>query len=267
MSGVLTLVRHSLRRRRTFLIVAALVLALFQIFMIVVARSIHNSGGFTPLAALMPKFFQQWTNMVAFSFRGIVLFGYSHPLVQLFLVAIAIGVATEPAAEIESKFVDLLMARPVPRSAAIVRSAVVLLAVILGAVGSMYVAQWIGLRLLTPATAEAPEQRVIFHLVINLALLIAAWGAIALTVSAFCNRRATAVAFCGFLAFTMFILDTVARFWSEIATLSRVSPFHYYNPFALIGGASLQMLDLAVLAAIFIAGSALAAIVYASRDL
>ncbi len=267
MSGIVTLVRHSLRRRRTFLIVGALFLAFFQIFMILVARSIHKSGGFSELESLMPNFLEQWTNMVALSFKGMVLFGYSHPLVELFLIAIVIGVATEPAIEIESKFIDLLMARPLRRSAAIIRSMIVVLLVTAGAVGSMFAGQWIGLRLLTPSTAQAPELRVSFYLVANLAFLILAWGGIALAIASFAKRRTTAVAICGFLAFAMFVLDYVGRFWQKIATISRLSPFHYYSPFPLIGGATLRLADVIVLVAIFIAGSAIANVVYARRDL
>ena len=267
MKAALTLVRHSLRRRRTFLIVGVLFLFAFQIFMILVARAIYRTGGFEELGSLMPNFLEQWTNMVALSFKGMVLFGYSHPLVELFLIAIVIGVATEPATEIESKFIDLLMARPLPRSAAIVRSMIVVLIVTAGAVGSMFAGQSIGLRLFTPATADAPGLRVSLYLITNLALLILAWGGIALTIAAFSKRRATAVAICGFLAFAMFVLDYVGRFWQKISTISKLSPFHYYSPFPLIGGAHLRSNDVIVLLAIFLAGSAIANVVYARRDL
>jgi ABC-type transport system involved in multi-copper enzyme maturation permease subunit len=263
----MTLVRHSLRRRRTFLIAGGLFLFAFQIFMILVARAIYRTGGFEELGSLMPNFLEQWTNMVALSFKGMVLFGYSHPLVELFLIAIVIGVATEPAMEIESKFIDLLMARPLRRSAAIVRSMILVLIVTAGAVGSMFLGQWIGLRLFTPATAQAPELRTSLYLVANLAVLILAWGGIALAIAALSRRRATAVAICGFFAFAMFVLDYTGRFWQKIATTSRLSPFHYYSPFPLIGGARLPRLDVIVLVAIFIAGSLVATIAYARRDL
>ncbi len=44
---------------------------------------------------------------------------------------------------------------------------------------------------------------------------------------------ATAVAICGFLAFAMFVLDYVGRFWQAIGGVSMLSPFHYYSPFPL----------------------------------
>lgn len=267
MSSAMALVRHSLRRARTLLIAGSVFLAIFQIFLILAARSLYNSGGFAQLGGLMPNFLQQWTNMAALSFKGMVLFGYSHPLLELFLVAVAIGIATEPVGEIESKFVDLIMARPVARSAPIVRSIAVLVAVTAGAVISMWIGQSIGLRVFTPAGAEVPADRVSAALMLNLAVLILAWGGIALAVASLSRRRASAVAICGFLAFAMFVLDYVGRFWQAVAAISRISPFHYYSPFPLIGGATLPWINIAVLLSIFIAGSAVAMVAYGRRDL
>ncbi len=263
----MTLVRHSLRRARTLLIAGAVFLAIFQVFLILAARSLYNSGSFAQLGGLMPNFLQQWTNMAALSFKGMVLFGYSHPLLELFLIAAAIGIATEPVGEIESKFVDLIMARPVARSAPVVRSIAILAAVTIGAVGSMWIGQSIGLRLFAPAGAEVPAGRVSAALMLNLAALILAWGGIALAIASLSRRRASAVAICGFLAFAMFVLDYVGRFWKAVATASRLSPFHYYSPFPLIGGAALPRIDLAVLLAIFFAGAAAAMVAYGRRDL
>ena len=115
MSGLAALVGHSLRRRRGLLLASAVMLIVFQFFMIFAARALENSGGFRQIEVLIPEFLAQWTNMMAASFQGFVLFGYTDPAVQLVLIAIAISIATEPAAEIESKFIDLLMARPLSR--------------------------------------------------------------------------------------------------------------------------------------------------------
>ena len=177
MTGVVTLLRHSLRRWRVFLGSAALLLVAFQFFMILAARSLELSGRFRLLEAVMPAFMSQWSNMTAASFTGFVLFGYSHPLVQLFLVATAIGLGSEPAAEIDTKFVDLLMSRPLPRAAPINRTLTLLLLGAIGAMACMLAATWSGLRLLAPASARQPEPRVVISLAANLACLVLAWAA------------------------------------------------------------------------------------------
>jgi ABC-type transport system involved in multi-copper enzyme maturation permease subunit len=267
MSGLATLAGHSLRRWRGLLAATSLMLICFQLFMILAARGLENSGGFRQLQALMPEFMGQWTNMMAASFQGFVLFGYMHPLVQLFLVAMAIGIGTEPAAEIESKFIDLLMARPLPRTVVITRTLVVLVVATVGAIVSMLVATWSGLRLLAPPTARLPQPHVILSLAANLACLVLAWGGIALTIAAFSRRRATAASVCGLLAFATFVLDYVGRFWDAARTIARVSPFHYFDPFALIGGRPLRVSDLLTLAATFAASAVIANVVYLWRDL
>jgi ABC-type transport system involved in multi-copper enzyme maturation permease subunit len=266
-SGLATLVGHSLRRRRGLLAATALLLIAFQLFMILAARELENSGGFRQIAALMPQFMGQWTNMMAASFQGFVLFGYMHPLVQLFLVAMAIAVGTEPAAEIESKFIDLLMARPLPRHVPVTRTLVVLVLATFGAILGMLLATWGGLRLLAPPTARAPQPRVVLSLASNLALLVLAWGGVALAMASFAKRRSTAAAACGFLAFAAFVLDYVGRFWDAARPIARVSPFHYFNPFALIGGQPLKVWDLVTLAAIFGVAAAIAGVAYGRRDL
>jgi hypothetical protein len=183
MSGVMTLVRHSLHRWRGFFGATAIVLIAVQFFMILAARSLELSGRFRLVEAVMPAFMAQWTNMMAASFAGFVLFGYSHPLVQLFLVATAIGVGSEPAAEIDTKFIDLLMARPLPRSAAVNRTLVMLVLVAAGAIVCMVGATWGGLRLLAPASARLPHARVVASLAANLAFLVLAWGGVALALA------------------------------------------------------------------------------------
>ena len=267
MNGVMALVGHSLRRWRGFLAAMAMMLVAFQLFMIIAARSLELSGRFQMLEAVLPAFMSEWTNMAAASFAGFVLFGYSHPLVQLFLVATAIGIGSEPAAEIDTKFVDLLMARPLARSVPINRTLVMLLLMACGAVVCMVAATWSGLRLLAPASARQPQLRVVVSLAANLAVLVLAWGGVAVALTSLSRRRSTVTAACGLLAFAMFVLDYVGRFWDAVTPIARISPFHYFDPFAMIGGQPLPMLDLVTLLGVFVVGAVIANIAYARRDL
>jgi ABC-type transport system involved in multi-copper enzyme maturation permease subunit len=267
MTGVLTLVRHSLRRWRVFLAATALVLVVFQFFMILAARSLELSGRFQFLEAVMPAFMSEWTNMMAASFSGFVLFGYSHPLIQIFLIAMAIGLGSEPAAEIDTKFIDLMMSRPLPRATPINRTLVVLLLTTMAAMVCMLAATFSTLRLLAPASARQPEPRVVVSLAANLGCLVLAWGGITVALASVSRRRATVAGTCGLLAFAMFVLDYVGRFWETVTPLSRVSPFHYFDPFGMMGGQPLATSNLLTLLGVFFAGAVLANIAYARRDL
>ena len=267
MTGVVTLVRYSLRRWRVFLAATALVLVAFQFFMILAARSLELSGRFRFLEAVLPSFMTESSNMMAASFTGFVLFGYSHPLVQIFLIALAIGLGSEPAAEIDTKFIDLLMSRPLPRAAPINRTLVMLLLAATGAMVFMLAATFSTLRLLAPASARQPEPRVVVSLAVNLACLVLAWGGITVALASVSRRRSTVAGACGLLAFAMFVLDYVGRFWDAVAPIARVSPFHYFDPFGMMGGQPLAMSNVVTLLGIFTAGAAIANIAYARRDL
>lgn len=267
MSGATVLLRHSLRRQRTLLIAVCALLFAFQILLILVARGLQDTGGFAQLENLIPDLVRQWTNVPALSFRGMVSFAYSHPVVLLFLMAMAIAIGTEPAGEIESKFVDVLLARPLARASVINRSLTVLVLATAAAVGSMLLGTWSGLLLLAPRTAPWPAPRVILSLAANLALIVVAWGVIALVIASRARRRAATAGATGVLVLGMFILDAVGRLWNPLREAAWISPFHYFSPFPLIGGAPLPGRDVAVLAAIVVAGFAVAHVAYARRDL
>ncbi|HEY6213832.1 MAG TPA: hypothetical protein VIW45_16175 [Vicinamibacterales bacterium] len=267
MSALEPLVAYSLRRRRGFLISVTAVLAAFQLIIVFVARTLEQSGRFQLMQGLMPDFIAEWTHMGAASFRGFVLFGYSDPVVHVFLAAIAISVGIEPVAEIESKFVDLLMARPVARWIIVWRTFVVVLLVTWLALLTMFLANEGGMWLMAPRTADRPPLTVVASLAAGLGFLTLAWGSIALAIASWSRRRATAGAICGFTAFAMFILDYLGRFWDPAQTLSAISPFHYFDPFGMLGGAALQFADVAALVTFTTVSVVVAHVAYARRDL
>ncbi len=267
MNRVAALVVHSLRRRRAFLLTVASVLFLFQFLLIGAGRALHKSGMFTQMSSFLPDFMQGFVSVGAMSFRGMVTFGYSHPIVEVFLIAMAISIAGEPAGEIDSKFIDLVMARPVMRTSMIARSVVLLLLCTIGAVGSMLCGTFIGVRMLTPEGAAPPSPRLILELALNLAALVLAWGAIALWVAAMSKRQTTVSAVCGLAAFITFVVDYVGRLWTSLGRVASLSPFHYYSPFQMLGGAAMVWMDVVVLLAVFIVCSTAAMVLYARRDL
>src|SRR5206468_4039433 len=83
---------------------------------------LERNQAFATLSSIVPEFIRSVAgpSMLAFmSFGGIVALGYFHPIVLASLLGLAIAIATEPAAEIESRFDDLTLTRPVPRRAII----------------------------------------------------------------------------------------------------------------------------------------------------
>jgi hypothetical protein len=118
MNGIIRLLIHSFKRSRTLVLSMALVLSAFQLVLIVVARSIQGSGGFEELSTLLPASVREMLGppLVSFmSFAGIVSLGYFHLSVIGSLTALAISIATMPASEIETGFIDLILSRPLAR--------------------------------------------------------------------------------------------------------------------------------------------------------
>lgn len=270
MRGTLTLLRHSLGRIRGLAAALAAVLALFQVLLVRVAETLEKSSGFGALSAFVPPFLRQMAGdaLVGFmSFPGIVCLGYFHPMVIAALCGTVIAVATEPAAEVETRFLDAVLVRPVPRRAVITRSVLVLLLLPALVLLAMSAGTAAGLRWLAPPGVPLPEARLIASLAVNLWALLVAVGGLALAVGAMARRRSAAGAIAGLATLVLFLLDYLARAWKPADALAWLSPFHYYRAMELLTGRPLALSHLAVLLGAGGAGMAVAYLVFSRRDL
>src|SRR5215831_574617 len=128
MKVLAALVLQALRRARRLLIVACILLAGFQIVLILQANSIQANESFSQMGDLVPDFVRDvmGSAFAAFlTYRGIVCLGYFHPAVMGALIAVSIALATVPVMEIENGFIDLVLARPLARPWIITRSIIV----------------------------------------------------------------------------------------------------------------------------------------------
>ena len=266
----LVLARHSFRRSAPIVIGMAIVLALFQFMLTQVAVFLMRNQAFGLLASLIPPYIRAMAGpaMVAFmSFSGVVALGYFHPIVLASLVGLAIAAGTEPAAEVETRFADLALARPMARHDVITRSVIVLVVMIAGLLVVMTAATWIGLACCTPATAQRPRFALIESLAVSLGAIVWCWGGIALAVAAGARRRATAAGLTAVATLAAYLVDYLGRIWDPARLASRLSPFHYFEPMTLISGGPINITNLAVLAGIAIAGIAIAYVRFSRRDL
>src|SRR5260370_28032453 len=239
MSGVTLLLINSLKRVRTLVLAMGILLAGFQLILIVVARSIQRSGGFQELATLLPAWVREMLgpSMASFmSFAGIVSLGYFHLAVIGSLVALSITVSTMPASEIETGFMDLLLSRPLARHWIITRTIIVIALSILVVLGLMMTGTWAGLETLAPKNIGWPSAKLIRSLAINLGLLMLSWSGVAMAIGSASRRRSIAGGAAGLLALATFLLDYVGILWKPAASLAWLSPFRYYLPFDLVRG-------------------------------
>jgi len=270
MSSTLALVGHSLRRSRGLLAAMAIVLAGVQVVFVLAAGTLQASGTFSSLANLVPAFMRQafGDSLFAFmSFTGLIAFGYFHPMIVATLAGLSIALATEPAADLETRFLDLLLARPIPRAVVMARSAILIAGVPAALVAEMQAASMLALTWLAPAGSPEVPRALLSALAVNLWATLFCIGGVSLAVGAASRRRSVAAATCGLAMLALFLVDYLSRVWSPAATLAPLSPFHYFDAMALVSGGSLPLAHVAVLAGAGGCGVVVAFLLFARRDL
>ena len=183
------------------------------------------------------------------------------------LVSISLTLATIPLMEIETGFIDLVLARPVARHWIVTRSILVVLISTIYLLAMMTIGTWIGLNNFAAKDAAWPSLGLIASLAINLELLLLCWAAIAMAIGCGCRRRGSAGAIAGLLALTAYLTDYVGRAWKPADSVAWLSPFRYYTPFELVMGSDLPSKSLYVLGGITAAAFALAYLLYSRRDI
>jgi beta-exotoxin I transport system permease protein len=266
----LVLVGHSLRRVRSALVVLAILLAGFQFLLTQVATYLMGRNGFSQLSDFIPDFIRTAVGPEALafmSFSGVVSLGYFHPIVMTALVGVTIAIATEATGEIEMRFVDLTLARPLSRQALVIRTVAVLAIAGVLMLLAMLAGTWVGLSCCVPVDAERPNLGVFLRLAISLATVMMCWGGITLAIGAASRRRSVAASIVGVLALTTYLLDYLGRAWEPAAAVSRLSPFHYFEPIAIMTTGSISVTNVILLVAVGVAGALVSYVAIARRDI
>jgi ABC-type transport system involved in multi-copper enzyme maturation permease subunit len=201
------------------------------------------------------------------SFGGIVSLGYFHPIVITALVGLMIAIATEPAGEIETRFVDLALSRPITRHDAMTRSVVVLVGAGSLMLLLMLAGTLTGLTCCTPPGADRPPAALFLSLAASLAAVMTAWSGVALAIAASAKRRAVAGTTAGLCALAAYLLDYLGRAWEPAQALSVISPFHYFETMPLVMGQPLDVRNVLVLIAVGGVGALIGYVRFARRDI
>lgn len=228
------LARH-LRQHARLLAAACAGLFLFETLLIWVAARIETGAG---LRMLIESLLPEEVRTVIFSqfglasFDGAVAFGFQHPFALVAGIALMVALATICAAERESGFLDLLLARPVPRWRYI--AAIVLILIL--AAAALALAQLAGVAAgLRLVEASEPSWTNYGGSVAVLAALLFVVGGYTLVVAARARRRGTAIAFAAGLTLFFYWIDFLGGFWDALELPRRISPFYYFDPVAAAG--------------------------------
>jgi hypothetical protein len=262
-----TLVVRSLGRVKILSTSLALVLVGLQLAIIAAARSLMEGDVFQRLSQIAPAFFVQLMGPALTSFSGLVVFAYIDPPIVLIIVMFAVYLASEPAGDVESSLVDLVMARPVSRHVIVTRSFGVMAIGTLLMSGALQATTWAGLWWMAPADALWPDPRTVFSLSAHMTLVAWCFGCIALAASGWARRRGAVVGGIGIVALAAYVIEILEPLWAPARDVAFVSPFHYYRAARIVAGTAPEATNLAVLCSVVLAALAVAYWRHQRRDL
>jgi ABC-2 type transport system permease protein len=264
---VIALVTRSCGRLANPFCGVLIVLSGFQIALIAVASEFAGAGNFERIAQLVPSVLAPALAPALTSFDRMATLGFFDPLVVMLVVQWAIYVGTEPAGEVETGLVDLVLARSVPRHRVMTRTLIVTLGSTLLLTLAMLAGTLIGLQVLAPTELDWPTPRVLLLMVAHLALVGWCFGAAAMAVAGWARRRGSAIAVTAIAAVALYLVDFLGLWWPPVETLARVTPFAYFHGGPLLAGTADPFRNLVVLGSITIAAAVTAYVRFQRRDL
>jgi len=236
-----------------------------EIFMVAIGASLTENAGLTQMFEAMPPAFRSLigSQLSEISFAALVGFGFQHPAVFAMGLAFVLLVATAPAAERESGFLDLVLVRPLPRSRYL---AAIVVGMVAGAV-LLAVAQLLGL-IVGLAIVEVPDEPGWAAYVASAGGQIAfllSFGGVALLAATNASRRGTAVAWVVGLILVCFVVEAFSSLYTPLEYVRWLSPFHYFQPVrSALSGTSI--LDPLLLVGVFALTTTGAFVRFARRD-
>ena len=264
---MITLVARSFGRIARLLCAILVVLVGFQIALTAAAASFATAGDFDRLSQLTPAFIQQTLGPVLTSFQGMVTVGYFDALIVMLFVQFAIYLAAEPAGEIESSLVDLVLARPIPRHWLVTRSLLVMISTTVAFAGAMALGTWLGLLWLAPDGVQWPAPRTVLSFIAYLTIIAWCFGSASLAASGWARRRGAAQAVIAVAAMVAYLIDLLGMMWPPMRTVARISPFHYFHGSTILAGTADPVQDLGILGTLTVVGIVLAYWKFQRRDL
>ena len=253
------------RQHRLALATMATGLALFEFVITRIAPVPGEAGFLGGLLSLLPPQAAEFIGdeLALASTRGVIAFGYLHPLFLTILSAWTIRVACGAlAGEIGRGTMDLLAARPVTRWAHVLAAWIIIAVGLAVLVGIAWSATAIGLRL--RPLGVSPREILVLPAVAW--LMFMSWAGVALVISALRREAGGAIAWTSGIIATSFAVEFLGRVWQPVAWARPLSLFAYYRPQDILrtGFASDDVLRLGAVALVTFFGAALA---FDRRDL
>ena len=246
---VFNLFKHLAARHGIFVVINAILLAGFEFLICAVVSTIDIPSVLGEIMKnippLMRSLIEQQIFGGGFNSKGMLAFGWNHPIALAIGAAVAIVLATRAlAGEIENGAIEFLLSQPISRygyfTANVIFAILALAALsLIGASGTLIGQQTYGLR--------AFDYLIMLKLVLNYFLLNLVWYGVTLAISVF-GREAGRVAFTGFLlALISYLIQVIGQFWSAAEFLLPYTVNTYYSSKQILLENCLQAKSIGVL--------------------
>ncbi len=225
------LLRHLAVRHAPFLVASAILLAAFQFLIAAAVGSVDVSGAVETLVRSLPPLLQEIVSSQlfgGFTSRGLLAFGWSHPVTHALGSAVAIVLAARAiAGESETGAIELLLSQPLSRGAYFAAHAGFALAAIAGLSAAGVLGTVVGQRVFG---IERFGGGPLLRLALAYALLQGAVFGLTLLLSAF-GREGGRVASGGFLiVLVSYFGEAIGRLWGRAAFIRPWTLHDYFPP-------------------------------------
>jgi ABC-2 type transport system permease protein len=263
-----TLLRLLIVRRAPFVGVCAALLGGFEFLICAAVGSADVSGALQTLLQSLPPFAQELVTsqfLGGMSARGLLAFGWNHPIAHALGTAAAIVLgARAVAGESDGGALELLASQPLSRGrylrAQLLFACLALAVVTLAGIAGTVVGQRVqhlepfgGLQLLRLGS--------------NFFVLLCAWYAITLVLSVFGREGGRVAGIAFVVALISYIAQAIGRMWPAASFVLPWSLHDYFAPQSLLLGTASIARPVVTLLAVTVAGVCLAAWHFQRRDL
>jgi ABC-type transport system involved in multi-copper enzyme maturation permease subunit len=256
------LLRNVYQQRR---LLPALIAGVFGMELLIVQIAAAFGPTMTEMFESLPPLFRSFVGaqLEELSLSAFIGFGFQHPAILAMALSLVVLTATVPAAERDSGMLDLLLARPVPRSTYF---AATLGSIAIGAV-VLPVSQLFGtmVGLATVRVEDEPAWTQFIPSALGQAALILAFGGLTLLFASGAKRRGPASSRAVAVILVLYVLEAFGSLYAPIERLSWLSLFHYFQPISsAIRGPSWS--DPLILLAVFAVSTSAAFVRFERRD-
>ena len=223
-----------------------------------VIRDLANSGAF-------PEELLSFGSGSLFSLPGAVTLGTQHPIAIAMIAVFAVGATSMAiAGERQRGTLEVLLARPVSRTAVYVSITLALLVVVAVVVAAL-IAGFVAGASLQDVLDDLPLE----HLPmvwLNGFLLWGAFATFGLAASVTFDRPGPAIGLTLAYLLVHYFFEILGSLWQEAEWTQEYSLFHHFNPTEILAGAA-EPIDLLILGLAFLIPIAYALFVFPRRDL